>query len=331
MQGRSLYNLATVCLGYGRWIVMLAGVISMGSCGNVALLFIGGSGSKITGLSAASNGASFSSRCGAKASDLSDPSFRIIDKTLLATILASGEKSGITYDATLLATIKIVASSRQSTNVTLVEVTKLRADDDGRFSKAEVDATVAKQSKTTTSLSMGTGRLLILQKTDPAFLGIECTVGFTATSTIENSEGTGIVVFEPGAALSLSPLASLEAYASELGDSRSFSSVATVRAQGKDWAAAGAEATITTTFTKVSPDISKTKGVPAGSQALDADLAYEVTTTANGLDVTTFGLSKRQVFFINTTNHQLVAVLDDSGRLDPVSKKPLAPVLAIVQ
>ena len=332
MDIRSRKNLVIDGQSYGLKLAVFFALLALNSCGNIALQVFGGSGTKVVGLSGAGGGAeSFSSRCGAKASDLSDPSYKVVDQVMKSSFIVRGEKSDITYDATFEATITVQATSGQGSQVTDVKLANLRSDDNGRFSKPQVEAEAAKQCNTKTTKSMGTGLLLKLQKTAPEFQDVECSVGFTAMSKVENSEAIGQVIFDPGAPLALNPRASLLTYEKELGKSRTFTSLATIQLQGKDWAAVGTQAKITVTWTKVSPDIKQTKGAPAGAKSLDADLAYEVTVTAGGVDVSTFGLSKRQVFFINSANHKLVGVLDDSGRVNPSSKKPLDPVLAIVQ
>ena len=76
------------------------------------------------------------------------------DQTLKSTFVVSGSKSDIAYDATFVATIKVVASGGQGSQVTVVELSKLRSDDDGRFSKPQVEAEAAKQSNTKTTKSL---------------------------------------------------------------------------------------------------------------------------------------------------------------------------------
>jgi hypothetical protein len=314
------------------WLVFVLAILQVVTgCGNRALQLLGGSGTKVVGLASSADGASFSSRCGAKASELSDPAYTVVDQVMKSTFIVSGTKAEITYEATFEATVKVKASSLASSQVTLVKVVNLRSDDDGRFSKTQVDDAAASQSNTKTTKGMGSGRLLKLQRSDPRFLGIECSVGFVASSKIENSEGTGLVAFEPGLVSSVNPKASMDTYIKELGSKRTFVSVATIQEQAKGYAAVGAQATITTTITKVPADAKRTAGVPSDAPVVKADVAFEVTSVASGIDLSTFGVSKRQVYFINTSTHQLVAVLDDSGRVNPSSKKPLDPVLAVLQ
>jgi hypothetical protein len=255
----------------------------------------------------------------------------IADLKLVSTpIVVKGEQSGIAYEIQLQANIHAIATAGLSTQDLALKVLSVKADDNGRFSKPQAEKAAYENSQRRTSTGMSTGLLLNLQQTDPMFKGIECAVGFTAKTKLESPITTGIVTFYPGLPSAVNPMAAASTFDSEIGTTRTFTATAKIVQQAKDWAPVGTEAQITVTFNKISPDVKTIKGIPAGVTSIDADIAYEVLTTSSGVDVSQFGLSKRQVFFVNTSSHQMVAALDDSGRINPVDKKVMEPILAIL-
>lgn len=315
--------------------LVIASVLGVSSCGNVALMLLSGNGTEIEGLNATADGASFADRCGAKASELSDPSYVLIDQTMKSTpIVVKTARSGVNVEVTLQAEVRVRASAGQSTQETNVKVAKLVADDqtpnhpEGLFSKAEAEKAAAESSQRVTSWGMSSGLLLMLQKTDPMFKNVLCSVGFTSKQKIEAITGNGMIVFEPGLPTSVNPRASAATLASEIGESRSFSAMATIKQAAKDWAPAGTTARVTVTFKKISPNPKSVAGVPADAPAISPDVAYEATTVVEGHEAKKLGLSRRQVFFINTVERKLVGALDDSGQLNPADKKELPPNFA---
>ena len=320
-------------MGFSKTKILIFGLpmVSLSGCGNIALQLTAGNPNKIVGLAASEDGTSFSSRCGAKASELSAPGHVIADIKLVSTpIIFKGEQSGIGYEINLQATVHAVATAGQSTQDISLKVVSVKADDNGRFSKPQAEKAAYENSQRRTTTGMSTGLLLNLQQTDPMFKGILCAVGFTAKTKMESPITAGIVTYYPGIPSAVNPLAAASTYDSELGTTRTFTATAKIVQQAKDWAAVGTEAQITVTFNKISPDVKTIKGIPAGVTSIDADVAYEVLTTSSGGDVAQFGLSKRQVYFVNTTTHQMVAALDDSGRINPIDKKPMDPMMAIL-
>ncbi len=320
-------------MGFSRTKIFIFGLpmVSLSGCGNIALQLTAGNPNKIIGLSPSADGSSFSSRCGAKASELAAPGHVIADIRLESTpIIFKGEQGGIAFDIQLKATIHAVATAGLSTTDLALKVVSVKADDNGRFSKAQAEKAAYENSQRLTSTSMSTGLLLNLQQTDPMFKGILCAVGFTAKTKMESPITTGVVTYYPGLPSAVNPMAAASTYDSELGTTRSFTATAKIVQQAKDWAAVGTEAQITVTFNKISPDVKTIKGIPAGVTSIDADVAYEVLATSSGADVSQFGLSKRQVFFVNTTTHQMVAALNDSGRINPLDKKVMEPIMAIL-
>lgn len=308
---------------------------NVAGCGNVALMLVSGNGTEIEGLNVTEEGASFADRCGAKASQLSDPSYVLLDQTLKSTpIVVKTSKSGVNVEVTLQAEVRVKASAGQSSQEQNVKVAKLVADDqtpnhpEGWFSKAEAEKAAAEASQRVTSWGMSSGLLLLLQRTDPNFKDILCSVGFTSKQKLEAITGNGMVLFAPGLPTSVNPRASATTLAKEIGESRSFTAIATIRQAAKDWAPVGTEAKVTVTFRKVSNNQKSISGMPSDAPSINADLVYEATTVVEGHEAKNFGLARRQVFFINTSERKLVGVLADSGQLNPADKTELPPNFA---
>ena len=306
-------------------------VMSVTGCGNIALQLLTGQSTSVQGLNPSADGASFAERCGAKASELGDPARVLLEQDMKsAPIVVSGVKSEVAVKITLQADIHIRATGGMSVTETRVKVVSLDAGDGGRFSKAEADNAAIDSSNRKTSWGMSSGLLLKLQKTDKAFENVLCSVSFTAKIEMKNNAGTGIVTFDPGIPMAVNPKSSVENLNNELGQSRSFTAEAKVLKQATGWAQEGTTATVTSTIKKLSGNFSSIPGMPTNAPAIKADLAYEVTITSPGREVSTLGLSKRQVFFINSETKSLVAALDESGRVSPLDNKPLPPALAII-
>jgi len=316
-------------------LFFISSVAAFTGCGNIALMVVSGNGTDIEGLNSSSNGESFVDRCGAKASELADPSFTLIDQKMRSTpIVVKTARSGVNVEVTLQADLRVHATAGLTTQETNVKVVKLVADDqtpdhpEGLFSKAEAEKAAAENSKRVTSWGMSTGLLLQLKKTDPNFNNVLCSVGFTAKQKVEAITGNGLVVFSPGIPTSVNPRASIATLASEIGASRSFTATATIKQAAKDWAPVGTTAKVTVTFKKIDSNIKSVSGVPADAPAINADTAYEATTVVEGFKPAQFGLSRRQVLFIDSANRKLVGALDDSGQVNPADKKELPPNFA---
>jgi hypothetical protein len=235
----------------------------------------------------------------------------------------------------LQANLHLVASAGRSVAETILELKENRSEDvDRSTGEGIVTSGLAKQaaydnSTRVTSDSMSTGLLLKLQKTDPQFKDVECAVTFTGKQTTEAYESLGVVEFSPGLPAGVNPRASLATYDLELGQERSFRVRAKVNRAGKDWFPQGTEADVTVTFKRVAADQRSTPGMPTTAPQVSADVAYEMTTTSPIGEVWKLGLTKRQVFFINTSERDLVGALSDMGRKDPKMKTEFPPVFAV--
>ena len=313
--------------------VSLAALLT-GSCGKTILQVMGGGSTNIVGLNAAPAGEGLYDRCGVKIKDLADPNAKLADFKLRADVHVTGNASDLKYDLLMRANLHVSASAGRSVAETILELKENKSDDVDASGNGRITSDMAKQaaydnSTRVTSESMSTGLLLKLQKSDPQFKDIECAVTFTGKSTTETYNSMGIVEFTPGIPNALNPRASMATYDLELGASRSFTVKAKVIKAAKDWLPEGTETDVTITFKRVSPDQKSTPGMPAGAPQINADLAYEMTTTATAGDAWRLGLSKRQVFFVNTSERDLVGALADMGRKDPKLKAEFPPAFAV--
>lgn len=314
------------------FIFLLPGITS--GCGKTILQVMGGGSTKIEGLNVAPSGEGLYDRCGIRIKDLADPSATLADLKLRSDVRITGSSSGLNYDLLLQANVHIVASSGRSVSETLLELKENKSGDVDDKGYGRITTDMAKQaaydnSNRITTEGMSTGMLLKLQKTDERFKDIECAVTFAGKQTTESYGSTGVVEFTPGLPGALNPKASMATYDLELGASRSFTVKAKVLKAGKDWLPEGTETDVTVTFKRVSADPKAAAGIPANAPAVNADLAYEMTATSPAGEAWKLGLSKRQVFYINTADRTLVGALSDMGKKDPKMKTEFPPAFAV--
>lgn len=319
-----------------KFIILGLALVSVwtAGCGKTILQVMGGGSTNIVGLNAAPAGEGLFDRCGVRIKDLTDPNATLADMRLRADIRTTGSSSGLNYDLLLQANVHIVASSGRSVSETLLELKENKSDDVDNKGYGRVTTDMAKQaaydnSSRVTSDSMSTGVLLKLQKSDERFKDIECAVTFTGKQTTETAASVGVVEFYPGIPNAVNPKASLATYDLELGASRSFTVKARIIKAAKDWLPEGTETDVTVSFKRVPADQKSATGMPANAPSVNADVAYEMITTSPAGDVWKLGLSKRQIFYINTTDRQLVGALSDMGRVDPKLKTEFPPVFAV--
>jgi hypothetical protein len=309
-------------------ILMVALAAWISGCGPTALSLLGGGTSKLVGLSASARGQGFKDRCGAAASDMTDPSYTLLDQTMKGTVVVSGTQSDIAFSVTLGAVLKIKASAGSTVTDTAVQVVNVEADDGGRFSRPRAEAQAKANTNRRSSVGMSTATLMTLQDSDAMFKGIECAVGFTKLSQLENAEGTGLIKYTPGLPESLNPKAAASTYVSELGNARTFQAVGKILEQGPDWEIVGTEVGITAVVTKIASQ-ADVEGMPDDAPTIAADVIYEFVFATPQVELSAIGLSKRRVFFVNTQEHTLVAVLEEQGKIDETTKEPVPPILML--
>ncbi len=326
----------------GEWMIVRVGKISVviltaavtGSCGKTILQVMGGGSTNIVGLNVAPAGEGLYDRCGIRIKDLADSSAKLADIKLRSDVRVTGSSSGLNYNFLMQANVHIVASAGRSVAETLLQLKENKSDDVDKDGVGRITTDLAKQaaydnSTRVTSDSMSTGLLLKLQKTDERFKDVECAVTFTGKQTTETADSIGVVEFTPGIPNAVNPRASIATYDLELGASRSFTVKAKVIKAAKDWLPEGTETDVTIAFKRVPSDQKSAAGMPANAPAVTADVAYEMITTSPAGDVWKMGLSKRQIFYINTTDRDLVGALSDMGRKDPKLKTEFPPVFAV--
>lgn len=310
--------------------ILMTTALSLTGCGNAALRLISGGSSNVEGMKAGADGSSFSSRCGAKATDLTNPEHVILSQSMTGLpISMSGSSGGIAFTITLVPSVTVLARGGSSISETVVRVTDVVADDDGRFSRPKAERQARESSNRRTSTSMSSGLLMDLQDKDPNFKTIECAISFEGMARVETVFGAGTIKFTPGLPTTLNPLAPASTYESELGTSKTFTVTAKIVDALPTWAAKDTTADITVTVTRVNPDLPSTTGAPDGAPAIQADVAYEFAYSSSAAKLSQLGISKRRVVFINTSTHELVAILDDQGRVDSTTGKEIPPAVVI--
>lgn len=310
-------------------ISIFTSVVILSGCGKTILQAMGGGSTSVMGLNPAPPGEGFYDRCGIRVSDLTDPSATLLDQRLRALINIQGTQSDIKFDITLEANVHAFSTAGSSLTETIVKVKENKSEDGGRVTTDMAALSAYNASNRITAEAMSNGLLLKLQKTDPMFSGVECAVSFTGKSTTETAEGVGTVEFSPGLPTAVNPMASLATLDSEIGASRAFTAKANVLAAGKDWAPVGTSVDVTATIKKITGGPQSVSGMPQNAPAITSDVAYEVVMTSSLGDVSKIGLSKRQVFFINTQSKSLTGVLVETGNYDPKLKKEYPPTVAV--
>lgn len=316
-------------------ISCLVAATTLSGCGKTILQVMGGGSTKIVGLNVAAPGEGLYDRCGIRVKDLADPNAKLADLKLRADVRVTGTASDLKYDLLMQANVHIVAGAGRSVAETILELKENKSEDvDPATGKGRITTDMARQqaydnSTRITSDSMSTGLLLKLQRNDPQFKDIECAVTFTGKQTTESFESVGVVEFTPGLPGALNPKASIATYDLELGNSRTFNVKAKVLRAGKDWFPEGTETDVTVTFKRIQPDQKSVSGMPANAPTVNADIAYEMVTTATAGEVWKLGLNRRQVYFVNTAERDLVGALSDMGRKDPKTKTEFPPAFAV--
>ena len=322
-------------------VAVLSALTLLVGCGNVLLNMTAGSAGSINGASALSDGSSFASRCGFKASDLSRPGFLLVNaKYSSLPIVATGKQQGVNYKITFNADVSIRApAGGDAVTETILKVAKNESEDNGRFTNAIAENQARQNSSRSTGQSLGTGALLALQET-AEYKGILCSIGINASQRIETANEEAVIEYSPGLPGALNPHSTLQNFANELGDSRTFTTTVRMIRSAKNLAPQGSEIRVRTTFKKVSPKLSDTAGVPAGAPDVQANIAYEITTVGTGgEDVSLYKIDKRRVMFIKaadgskggaTGQGEIVAVLSESGAIDKETGQA-QPVVVIVK
>lgn len=319
-------------------------IISTASCGKVALSLFQ---SNNAGLKEDPNSPliDIEQRCGASKNDLLDPNFIILSAGFKSLpINSSGEKDGISYTVQLRATTHIDSRSKLNQIDTTVVVESLSGKDSKGIvlSAAAADKVVrpdaennAKDSSGSVYGSATTGAtiLRLAREDNSPYKDMLCAVGFVDSQRDGRGGTTGEIRFEQPLPLSLNPRAASTTYDLELGTSRTFQANARIVTSKTGWIQNTTSVPVQVTWNKVSTDIKQSSQVTGQDlPTIKADVAYEVIITTTGTQPYMIGLSRRRVYYVDTSTHQFTAIVEDSGQVqNGTTDKVLAPTVLIPQ
>lgn len=285
-------------------------------------------------------------RCGASRADLMNPNYVMLSadfKSLPITTL--GEKNGIAYAAALRATTHIVARNGLNQADTTVAVESLAGKDAATgtiLTNSAVDSVVRPDAENSakdstgsifTSSTNGATVLRLAREDNSIFKGMLCAVGFADSQRDTVGGTTGEIRFDQPTPLSLNPKASAATYELELGAGRSFLSNVRILTAKSTWVQNSGWIPVQVNWKKVSADLTQSSQVTGlDLPTIKADVAYEVSITVTGTQPYMVGLSKRRVYYVDTSTKQFAAILDDSGKIQSgTTDKVLPPVILLPQ
>ena len=286
--------------------------------------------------------ADMQTRCGASMNDLSDPDFVILTANYKSLpINSEGTKDGITYKVVTQATSTILAkggSSQVSVNAAVQSMSG--QDSTGTIlTGPALDKVVRPGAESNTTAATGTvfssstpgSHILRLSRQDGPYKNMLCAVSFGASQRDTLGGNTGELKFDQPTPLSINPRAAAATYDSELGAGKVFSSNVSITTSKAGWPQAGTSIPIVVTWRKVAADINQSGQVTGQTlPAIKADVAYEVTVTSTSVQPFLFGISKRRVYYIDTSAHQLAAIVDDSGKPQIGVENKTLPVTVLI-
>jgi hypothetical protein len=285
-------------------------------------------------------------RCGASKADLLDPNYIILSADFKSLpINSSGEKDGISYTVQLRATTHIDSRSKLNQTDTTVVVESLSGKDASGvvLSASAADKVIrpdaennAKDSTGSVYGSSTTGAtiLRLAREDNSPYKNMLCAVGFIDSQRDGRGGGTtGEVRFDQPLPISLNPKAASTTYDLELGANRVFQLNAKILTTKTGWVQNTTFVPVQVTWNKVSTDIKQSSQVTGQDlPVIKADVAYEVTIATTGTQPYMIGLSRRRVFYVDTSTHQFTAIIDDSGKIqNGTTDKVLPPTVLLPQ
>jgi hypothetical protein len=326
----------------------LALCVLYSGCGNVLLNLTSGGkeGASSFKLDEGSALNDTASRCGGSISELSDPNNAFFAQSLTSNVLVSGSRRDINYNVKVRATVRIESKGGKSSSEVQAVVVDITGDSKGEplvkgaldtLVRPEAESSTKKKNAKSTSTSVPSIDLLRYYKDESSQLkGVFCAVGLTKSSKVSKSVGTVEFEFKEPMPLSLNPKAALATYESELTKTpRTFSTTATIKQASADSLPAGSTAEVTVVWKKLSQPI-LSQAVPASDAndlpSIKADAAYEVSisVSSGGAAVAPekLGLTRRRVFFVDSSSKRFSAIVDDPTP-DPESTEKV-PVTILV-
>ncbi len=256
----------------------------------------------------------FEKTCGINTKDNEDAI--VFAQTLRSLpIVVEGEQMGAKFRVTTTATLQIeskVGKGSQTVSVTVDDVKVVGSNPIislvGKAiakKKATTQAEKASGPKQTEQLPFGQWMNLVYEK--PEYEGLLCAISATKKVT-DNTEGNAVVEYLPALPSSINPKAPRETLEKEIGEGRSFPVTANVISPKAGWPTGQVQGTVT--IKPRVPTFSMSDGKTYAS-----DVAFEVIVdfpaAAGAKSKPSF--ATHQLFFINNTNHDFEAIVDQSN------------------
>ncbi len=243
-------------------------------------------------------------------------------------IVIQGDSMGVSFVVITQARINLRATGTgtvQEQNIELKEsattasgFVKLIADG---VAKSKAKKAAKDNSGTTSTSPMPKGEWLKLSDgRNSEFKNLLCAVAPSRTITNNKGGKNTTVTFTPGIIGSVSPLAPIARMRKEIGPSRSFTVTADVQSDNKDMASGPVQGRVT--VREINP-VFKYENT-----TIKTDIAYEFVNEFPG-GAHKVGLTKRQVFFIDSAKKTIRAIISEDDRIDPNTNKPLPPVYLV--
>lgn len=269
--------------------------------------------------------------CGLQPGATSVPGQQVFQQRLASLpIVVQGAQLGVAYQVTTSAQVDVQGLSDQTIKSIAVTVMDVQVSSNTlgiplAIAKTKARKTAEGKSGVITAKRLENGQWLnLVSGTNPEYQGLFCAVSATKSVTDDTGEEkeNGQVEFTPALVNTLNPNAPRATFDKELAAPRVFNVTANVTAAKKNWSTGSQVGAIT--ITPISP------AVQLNGQSLAADVAYDISANFPG-GAYKFGLSRSQKVYINTTTHTIEAIVDDSGSIDPNTKKELPPTILIRQ
>lgn len=267
--------------------------------------------------------------CGLQPGATSNPGQQVFQQTLASLpIVVEGASLGIGYRVTTAAQLSIQGLSDQTIRDIQVQVSDVQVTSNPlgiplAIAKSKAKKAAEGKSGTITAKRMVNGDWLnLVSGTNTEYNGLFC--GVAATTSVTDNTGeekeNGQVEFTPALVNNINPNAPRATFDKELATPRIFHVTANVTEAKKDWTKGSQTGTIT-----IAP-IAPTAQV--NGQSIASDVAFEIRADFPGGSYKV-GLSRSQKFFINTSTHTIEVIIDDTGSVDPQSKRELPPTVLI--
>ena len=264
--------------------------------------------------------------CGMNSIEIDDPAFKTLDKVFSGVPQVIRGKKVINYKIVATPEVKIIASNKQTTftiKVSIVGDSVVAQYAGDSFAKTKVGAV--------TSTRLLSRDVATLARENQDFSEQYC--GAIFETEIANSLGSesGVLRFFPAIPSSINSRGSLAMYRKEFAHPRSFSVVASIAKARTGWGSVGEQIRGTVGIKEVPSHLSIDNG-DGFVREIAADVALEISTDFGGIDKTkALGLPIRQVYYIDTTKRDLVAILYDYRETNPSTGAALPETILLAK